>query len=67
MKKKKIGVELYQSKSGKGKGTWRLRVTARNGKVLVVGGEAYVRRVDAVRALVASVTYILNWQLEPQP
>lgn len=44
-------VEIYQAKTGKGKGRWRARVKARNGRVLMVSSEGYVRRRDLVQGL----------------
>ena len=61
-KTKRTGVELYESKSGASKGTWRGRVTAMNGRVLVTTSEGYVDREDARKALKAAATIIKGWE-----
>lgn len=42
-------VEYYRSRTG-----WRWRVIATNGRILAVSSEAYVRHVDAEKALTLS-------------
>lgn len=40
-------IEVYHGK----RGGWYIRVRARNGKIVMDGGEAYTRKVAAMRAV----------------
>jgi len=43
---------IYNDRSGE----WRWRVTARNGRILAVSSEGYVRKIDCKKALTSVLT-----------
>lgn len=49
MKTKYPLFEFYQAKKGRGKGLWRWRITARNGKIICASTEGFVKQNQAFR------------------